>query len=48
MGLRDVLRRADTAVEEVKQSVIAAVVLAAAALVVGVIALVVAVVDRPA
>jgi hypothetical protein len=42
MGLRDSLRRADTAVEEAKQTIAASAVVAVAALVVGVIALVVA------
>lgn len=47
MGLREALRRADTAVHETKESVVASAALAAAAIVIAVLALVVAVVARP-
>jgi hypothetical protein len=43
VGLRDALRRADTAVKETKESVIVSAALAAAAIVVAVVALIVAV-----
>lgn len=46
MGLREALKRADAAVQDTKQSVQAAAVLAVSALVVGVIALVVALTGR--
>jgi hypothetical protein len=46
MGLREALRRADTAVQETKDSVVMSAALAAAAIVVAVVALVVAVVMR--
>jgi len=46
MGLREALRRADTAVHETKDSVVMSAALAAAAIVVAVVALVVAVVMR--
>jgi hypothetical protein len=44
MGLREALRRADTAVQETRESVITSAVLAVAAIVVAAVALVVAVV----
>ncbi len=44
MGLREALRRADTAVHETKESVIVSAALAAAAIVVAAVALLVAVV----
>jgi len=46
MGLREALRRADTAVHETKDSVVMSAALAAAAIVVAVVALVIAVVMR--
>lgn len=46
MSFRDALRRADTAVQETKESVIVSASLAAAAIVVAVVALIVAVVIR--
>lgn len=46
MGLREALRRADTAVQDTKQSVTATVVVAAAALMVAAVALVIVVVKK--